>query len=404
MSGASGRACAIPAPRPALATAPARTLSATRWRVARGQGRPGRASGERGERAASEAHGPELSLISKERQSRAARRQEKGGRTGVRRGAWCALPGARCLVRAAWCALRGAWCGVAPAAPAPACIRCPLAIRAAGAGAGRWCGPGGGLNLECAAWRDLILVAMLTLGLATLVTAHVSLVWRLFRLRPRWRALAALVVPPLAGDLGPPRRVEGDRRDLAGRGGRVPRRAHRGARRREDLRSRRYGWQVFRPARDGAERVAFSATPPLSCTAGHPFRVVRNAEPRKVNARRGSWPVPRTTGAQVDETIAQRAFRRNHARTFFRACPRRQPPHRRQRHPPAHLQHAGRFGHLASGRARLPPQSARRGPRGRTAPAQARPVPRGIRRQAREAFAGASALLDEAADALRSRL
>jgi hypothetical protein len=45
--------------------------------------------------------------------------------------------------------------------------------------------------------KDVILMAMLTLGLATLVTAHVSLVWRLFRLRPRWRALAAVVVPPL---------------------------------------------------------------------------------------------------------------------------------------------------------------------------------------------------------------
>ena len=45
--------------------------------------------------------------------------------------------------------------------------------------------------------KDLILTAVLALGLATLVTAHVALVWRLYRLRPRWRGLVALVVPPL---------------------------------------------------------------------------------------------------------------------------------------------------------------------------------------------------------------
>jgi hypothetical protein len=45
--------------------------------------------------------------------------------------------------------------------------------------------------------KDLILMAALTLGLATLVTTHVSLAWRLFRLQPRWRGLVALVVPPL---------------------------------------------------------------------------------------------------------------------------------------------------------------------------------------------------------------
>jgi hypothetical protein len=46
--------------------------------------------------------------------------------------------------------------------------------------------------------KDAILMAALALGLATLVTVHVSLVWRLFRQRPRWRGLVALVVPPLA--------------------------------------------------------------------------------------------------------------------------------------------------------------------------------------------------------------
>ncbi len=46
--------------------------------------------------------------------------------------------------------------------------------------------------------KDAILMAALILGLATLVTAHVSLSWRLFRRRPRWHGLAGLVVPPLA--------------------------------------------------------------------------------------------------------------------------------------------------------------------------------------------------------------
>jgi hypothetical protein len=47
--------------------------------------------------------------------------------------------------------------------------------------------------------KDAILMAALFLGLATLVTAHVALVWRLFfRQEPRWRGLVALVVPPLA--------------------------------------------------------------------------------------------------------------------------------------------------------------------------------------------------------------
>jgi hypothetical protein len=43
-----------------------------------------------------------------------------------------------------------------------------------------------------------MLMGALALGLATLITVHVSLVWRFFRQRPRWRGLVALVVPPLA--------------------------------------------------------------------------------------------------------------------------------------------------------------------------------------------------------------
>jgi len=46
--------------------------------------------------------------------------------------------------------------------------------------------------------KDLILTAVLALGLATLVTTHVALAWRLYRLRPRWRGLVGFVVPPLA--------------------------------------------------------------------------------------------------------------------------------------------------------------------------------------------------------------
>lgn len=47
--------------------------------------------------------------------------------------------------------------------------------------------------------KDAIITAALVLGLATLITTHVSLSARLFlRQRPRWRGIVALVVPPLA--------------------------------------------------------------------------------------------------------------------------------------------------------------------------------------------------------------
>jgi drug/metabolite transporter (DMT)-like permease len=47
--------------------------------------------------------------------------------------------------------------------------------------------------------KDAIITGALVLGLATLVTAHVALAFRLFRReRPRWRGLVALLVPPLA--------------------------------------------------------------------------------------------------------------------------------------------------------------------------------------------------------------
>jgi hypothetical protein len=46
--------------------------------------------------------------------------------------------------------------------------------------------------------RDEAVVIALVVAFATLVTAHLSLVAGLARRPPWWRALAALVVPPLA--------------------------------------------------------------------------------------------------------------------------------------------------------------------------------------------------------------
>jgi len=45
---------------------------------------------------------------------------------------------------------------------------------------------------------DAVVVALVVLGFATLVTAHLAIVVGLVGRHPRWRALAALVVPPLA--------------------------------------------------------------------------------------------------------------------------------------------------------------------------------------------------------------
>jgi len=46
--------------------------------------------------------------------------------------------------------------------------------------------------------RDQIVVSLLVVAFATLVTAHVTLVVGLARRSPRWRALAAFFVAPLA--------------------------------------------------------------------------------------------------------------------------------------------------------------------------------------------------------------
>ena len=46
--------------------------------------------------------------------------------------------------------------------------------------------------------RDIVLVVVLLLAFATAVTAHVTLVFGLARVVPRWHALVALIVPPLA--------------------------------------------------------------------------------------------------------------------------------------------------------------------------------------------------------------
>jgi hypothetical protein len=45
---------------------------------------------------------------------------------------------------------------------------------------------------------DLTAVVALAASLASLVTAHVAIVWGLGRRRPRWRAAVAFVVPVLA--------------------------------------------------------------------------------------------------------------------------------------------------------------------------------------------------------------
>ena len=46
--------------------------------------------------------------------------------------------------------------------------------------------------------KDALLVGGLVLAFATLVTVHVAIVLGLAWQHPRWRALAALFVPPLA--------------------------------------------------------------------------------------------------------------------------------------------------------------------------------------------------------------
>jgi hypothetical protein len=57
----------------------------------------------------------------------------------------------------------------------------------------------GGDLARVLAVSDAILMAVLALAMATLITAHVALAWRLFfRGRPRWHGLVGLVVPPLA--------------------------------------------------------------------------------------------------------------------------------------------------------------------------------------------------------------
>jgi hypothetical protein len=46
--------------------------------------------------------------------------------------------------------------------------------------------------------KDLIVVATLVIALASLLTVHVTIAVGLAWRPPRWRALAALLVPPLA--------------------------------------------------------------------------------------------------------------------------------------------------------------------------------------------------------------
>jgi hypothetical protein len=60
--------------------------------------------------------------------------------------------------------------------------------------------------------RDEWLTATLVVAFATLVTTHVRLLAGLLARRPRWRALAAAVAPPLAP-------LWGARSGMAGRAG-----------------------------------------------------------------------------------------------------------------------------------------------------------------------------------------
>lgn len=46
--------------------------------------------------------------------------------------------------------------------------------------------------------KDIVVVALLVLAFASLVTTHVAIAFGLLRRRPRWRAVVALALPPLA--------------------------------------------------------------------------------------------------------------------------------------------------------------------------------------------------------------
>ena len=46
--------------------------------------------------------------------------------------------------------------------------------------------------------KDLIVVATLVISLALFITAHVTITYGLAFRHPRWRALVAFLVPPLA--------------------------------------------------------------------------------------------------------------------------------------------------------------------------------------------------------------
>lgn len=46
--------------------------------------------------------------------------------------------------------------------------------------------------------RELLTVATMLVAFAALVTTHMAILWTLLFRPPRWRALAATLVPPLA--------------------------------------------------------------------------------------------------------------------------------------------------------------------------------------------------------------
>jgi len=47
-------------------------------------------------------------------------------------------------------------------------------------------------------WQDRVALSILVLAFAVLATTHVALLLGLARRAPRWRALFALLIPPLA--------------------------------------------------------------------------------------------------------------------------------------------------------------------------------------------------------------
>ena len=196
-------------------------------------------------------------------------------------------------------------------------------------------------------------------------------------------------------DLGPARRVEGDRGDLAGLGGGVPRRADHGA-------------------LAGVKTRCIPPAPSSNLLSGSPVQAdPTNRSPGRLTPAGAPWPVPRITARHnFDETVAATRPRAHLLARAPLGSAAEQPSPRRGSLPPpdpgAHAAPAARLQRAGGGpdtwlvaaRASLLDllAAAREGARRPRKRVLSRAE---IRRQAREAFAGASALLDEAAAALR---